>query len=124
MTPPPRATSSGRTDHREAGKREQIMSALALANVIRLARTSLKHDVASGERTVPEILTDPPDCIRTLRLVDLLMWQHRWGIQRAQRLLRTVRISERRTVASLTPRERLLVARVLEGGGAEDVRAA
>jgi hypothetical protein len=87
----------------------QHMQALAQANRVRLARADLKRDVAEGRRTVADVLMEVPWEAESMTIMDLLMEQYRWGGARCRRFLRAVRISETKTLGSMTVRQRNLL---------------
>jgi hypothetical protein len=84
----------------------QHMRALQRANEIRLARADLKRGVADGEIDVAEMIFDCPEEAQGMTVADLLMSQRRWGQTRCRRFLAQVPISERKTIGSLTERQR------------------
>jgi hypothetical protein len=93
----------------------QNMRALARANEVRLARAELKHEVASGERTVADVILEPPDSALTMTVADLLMSQHRWGRTRTRRFLATMPLSETKQVGAMTGRQRQQFAARMRG---------
>ena len=84
----------------------QHMRALRRANEIRLARADLKRGVATGEVDVADVLLDCPVEAESMTVADLLMSQRRWGQTRCRRFLGQVPITERKTIGSLTDRQR------------------
>jgi len=93
----------------------QHMQALAQANRVRLARAELKRQVAEGEATVAEIVLACPWEAESMAIADLLVSQHRWGRERCRRFLGSVRISETKTIGSMTERQRNELALKLNG---------
>lgn len=93
----------------------QHLTALARANRVRLARAALKRRIASGEASAAEVLLECPWEVETMAVADLLACQRRWGETRCRRFLATSRISETRTVGTLTERQRRELADRLEG---------
>jgi hypothetical protein len=95
----------------------QCLSALAVANRIRLSRAAVHRAVQGGEMTVGAAL-HAAEC-QTARLIDLLAWQHQWGPIRVQRLLNDLwhdaRIPETATVGQVTDRQRALLLEALYG---------
>lgn len=87
----------------------QPLEALALANEIRRARGALKRDVRNGTASVEAILTDPPECVVTMPIYELLMAQHRWGHMTAMHVLRGCGLSESKRIGEATMRQRLLI---------------
>jgi hypothetical protein len=99
----------------------QHMRALAQANRVRLARAELKRQVSEGERTVSEIVQEAPWEAESMAIADLLMSQHRWGRTRCRRFLASIQMSETKTIGSMTDRQRLALAALLQGDEAAPV---
>ena len=95
------------------------MRALAQANRVRLARAELKRQVAEGETTVAEIVLECPWEAESMAIGDLLLSQHRWGRTRCRRFLASIPMSETKTVASMTDRQRRALSARLSGDMAE-----
>ena len=93
----------------------QHMRALALANQVRLARAELKRQVAEGDTTVEEVVLECRWEAESMAIADLLMSQHRWGRTRCRRFLAAIPLSERKTIGSLTDRQRHALATRLSG---------
>jgi hypothetical protein len=93
----------------------QHMQALAQANRVRLARAELKRQVAEGEATVAEIVLACPWEAESMAIADLLVSQHRWGRERCRRFLGSLRISETKTIGSMTERQRNELALKISG---------
>jgi hypothetical protein len=88
----------------------QHLVALARANRVRLARAALKRNIASGEAQVAQVLLDNTWEAESMTVADLLSCQRRWGVTRCRRFLAKSRISETRTVGTLTERQRVELA--------------
>ena len=101
----------------------QHMRALQRANEIRLARADLKRGVAIGEVDVAEVIVDCPTEAESMTVADLLMSQRRWGQTRCRRFLAQVPISERKTIGSLTDRQRRELVSMLIAVRATSVRS-
>jgi len=86
--------------------REQRLRALAQANEVRRARAGLKKELASGKVELVQILADPPSCMRTARVRDLLLVLPKIGSVRAARILAHCGIAHSRTLAGLSERQR------------------
>ena len=86
--------------------REQRLRALEQANEIRTARAKLKRELASGKIELVQILADPPACVRTARIRDVLMVVPKIGSVRAGRILAQCRIAHSKTLGGLTDRQR------------------
>ena len=93
----------------------QHMRALEQANRVRLARAELKRQVAQGELTAAEVVQNCPWEADSMSIADLLMSQHRWGRIRCHRFLGSMRISETKTIGSMTERQRREMSGRLNG---------
>jgi hypothetical protein len=91
----------------------QHMRALARANEVRLARAQLKRRVAVQEIEVAQVILQCPWEARSMPVADLLMSQRRWGQTRCRRFLAQLPISEKKTVGSMTERQRQTLAAML-----------
>ncbi len=102
----------------------QYMRALERANKVRLARAELKRKVAVGELDVGEVILACPWEAHSMAVADLLMSQRRWGQTRCRKFLAQIPMSEKKTVGSMTERQRCTLASLLQGGanGAEGHR--
>src|SRR5918912_295073 len=85
----------------------QHMLALERANRVRLARAALKKRVASGNLDAAEVVLTCPWEAESMSVSELLMSQRRWGRTRCRKFLMSIGLSETKTVASLTERQRL-----------------
>lgn len=99
----------------------QYMRALERANKVRLARAELKRRIASGELTAAEVILECPWEAQSMTIADLLMSQRRWGESRCRKLLAALQISETKTLASLTDRQRHTLAATCREPGAVPV---
>jgi hypothetical protein len=98
----------------------QYMRALARANQVRLARAELKRRIATGEVGVSEVILECLWEADSMAVADLLMSQRRWGQTRCRKFLSQIPMSEKKTVGSMTERQRRTLAAMLgcaEGGG-------
>ncbi len=91
----------------------QHMQALAKANEIRLARAEVKAKVADGSTTAAAVILEPPACVMSMTMAELLCCQRRWGELRTSKFLAGIGMSETKTVGSLTLRQRLALAAML-----------
>jgi hypothetical protein len=98
----------------------QHLRGVARANEVRLARAELKRQVAEGEVTATEIVLTCPWEAESMPIADLLMSQHRWGRTRCHRFLATMRMSETKTIGSMTERQRHELAGRLNGDRSAD----
>ena len=103
-----------------AAPRQQHMQALELANRVRLARATLKRRVGTGELSAAEVIVTCPWEAESMPIMDLLMSQRRWGRTRCRKFLTSIRMSETKTVGSLTERQRRTLAALLAAKGRTD----
>jgi hypothetical protein len=97
------------------------MRALERANQVRLARADLKRRVAVGELDAGEVILECPWEADSMAVADLLMSQRRWGQTRCRKFLSQIPMSEKKTIGSMTERQRRSLAQLLaytERGGA------
>ena len=91
----------------------QHMRALARANQVRLARAELKRKVAVHAVDVADVILHCPWEAHSMAVADLLMSQRRWGQTRCRRFLAQIPMSEKKTVGSMTERQRQTLAAML-----------
>jgi hypothetical protein len=91
----------------------QHMRALERANQVRLARAELKRRVAIGEIEAADVILDSPWEAQSMAVADLLMSQRRWGQTRCRKLLYQIPMSEKKTIGSMTERQRCALAAIL-----------
>jgi hypothetical protein len=94
---------------------QQRMDALRRANDIRSERARLKERLRNGELAIGEVLGDPPPCVHTAKVLDLLLAVPKYGRVKANRVLERCRVSPARTVNGLTPRQRKELLDMLGG---------
>jgi len=92
----------------------QHMRALERANRVRLARAELKRRVATGELDAGRVILECPWEARSMAVADLLMSQRRWGQTRCRKFLAQIPMSETKTIASMTERQRRTLAAMLQ----------
>jgi hypothetical protein len=92
----------------------QHLQALQRANRVRLARAELKRRIADGEVTAAEVILTSPWEASSMAIGDVLMSQRRWGGTRCRKFLAMFRISETKTIGSLTERQRHALAAQLD----------
>ena len=88
----------------------QYMRALERANKVRLARAELKRRVAMGEVDVSEVILECPWEAESMAVADLLMSQRRWGQTRCRKFLSQIPMSEKKTIGTMTDRQRRTLA--------------
>ena len=89
------------------------MRALERANQVRLARAELKRRVAVEDIEVAEVILECPWEAQSMAVGDLLMSQRRWGQTRCRKFLAQVPMSEKKTIGSMTERQRRTLATML-----------
>jgi hypothetical protein len=94
----------------------QYMRALERANKVRVARAELKRRVAFGEVDVAEVILCCPWEARSMAVDELLMSQRRWGVRRCRKILAVLPISEKKSIGSMTDRQRRQLAALLPPG--------
>lgn len=92
----------------------QHMQALAHANKVRLARASLKREIASGQLETSEVVRGCPWEVSTMTVGELLRSQSRWGRARARKFLFGLALNENRELGRLTKRQQIVLAAALE----------
>jgi hypothetical protein len=91
--------------------------ALDRANHVRTARATLKARLRAGEVGASETILVGSRDTDTMTVSELLLSQPGWGPTRAAKTLRSVAVSERKTLGSLTERQRGMLAAVLSARG-------
>jgi hypothetical protein len=102
----------------------QYMRALERANQVRLARAELKRRIGEGELDIAEVLLDCPWEAASMAVADLLMSQRRWGHTRCRKFLAQIPMSEKKTIGSMTERQRQTLAAMLCSSGPRRLSAA
>lgn len=92
----------------------QRMEALQKANAIRSQRAQLKKELKSGELDIVAVLKDPPEFLKTAKVMDLLLVVPKFGRVKAARVLTRCRISQAKTVGGLSERQRTELCETLE----------
>jgi hypothetical protein len=101
--------STGRPD----GSARQRQLALERANHVRLTRATLKRKLRTGEVAVADTVLRSSRDTATMTVAELLLSQRGWGPTRAAKMLRSLSLSEKKTLGSLTERQRVMLAAVL-----------
>jgi hypothetical protein len=92
----------------------QRLRALERANEVRLARATLKREIAVGTVSAAEVILDCPVAVRSWPISELLMSQRRWGSTRCRKFLTRNNIAETKAVGTLTVRQRNMLAGALD----------
>jgi hypothetical protein len=91
----------------------QRLEALQRANEVRTARAAMKRRIATGEVGAAEaILSGDPE-IGGMAVSEVLISQRSWGHVRCRRFLMSISLAENKTIASMTDRQRSLLASAL-----------
>jgi hypothetical protein len=85
---------------------DQRMEALRRANAIRSQRAQLKRDLKTGDVSIKEIISVPPEFVQTAKVYDMLMAVPKYGKVKATRFLNHCRISQGKTIGGLSERQR------------------
>jgi hypothetical protein len=86
------------------------MDALRRANEVRALRAQLKRDLKAGTVSIAALLSDPPSCLETAKVFDMLLALPRYGRVKATKTLNSCRISPSKTFAGLSERQRAELA--------------
>jgi hypothetical protein len=93
------------------------MRALERANKVRLARAELKRKVSMDDLNAAEVILSCPWEAQSMAVADLLMSQRRWGQTRCRKFLAQIPMSEKKTIGSMTDRQRQTLAAMLRSSG-------
>jgi hypothetical protein len=93
---------------------QQRRLALERATHVRVVRAQLKRQLNDGEVMAAETILHSSHDTDTMTVGELLLSQRGWGPIRASKILRSVSLSERKTIGSLTERQRLVLVAGLE----------
>jgi hypothetical protein len=100
---PSKTSSTGLTPERSLDQRKR---ALKQANAVRTARASLKKDLAAGRVKIQTLLLDPPGYLLTAKVIDMLLAVPKVGRVKADRALKSCRVSPSKTFGGLSERQR------------------
>jgi len=91
----------------------QRLLALQRANHVRLTRARLKRRLRAGEVAAADAVLRSSRDTDTMTVAELLLSQRGWGPTRSAKMLRSVSLSEKKTLGSLTQRQRVMLAALL-----------
>jgi hypothetical protein len=94
----------------------QRLLALERANRIRATRAELKRRLRSGEMAAAEVILRCSRDTHTMTVGTVLLCQPGWGPRRSSTMLRSVALPETKTLGSLTERQRVMLAALLDRG--------
>ena len=100
------------TDRPDGSARQRLL-ALERANRVRLTRATLKRRLRAGEVAAADAILRSSRDTDTMTVAELLLSQRGWGPTRSAKMLRSVSLSEKKTLGSLTERQRVMLAAVL-----------
>jgi hypothetical protein len=100
----------------------QRLVALKRANRVRMTRAQLKRRLRSGEMAAAEVILCGSRDTDTMTVGELLLSQPGWGPTRSSTLLRSVALSEAKTLGALTERQRAMLVGAL-GSDSEQHRS-
>lgn len=83
----------------------QRLDALKNANTVRTDRKKLKRDLAGGRRSIGTVLANPPACIHSAKISDLLIELPRYGRVRVDKVLTSCRIPANTRVDALSEQQ-------------------
>ena len=92
----------------------QRREALAQANHVRVQRALLKADLKRGDRSLADLLADPPAYLLSAKVLEVIMALPRYGPMRATALLERCHVSPRKTIGGLSERQRGALLRALK----------
>lgn len=84
----------------------QRMDALGKANDIRVERAEFKRDLKAGRKTAHDYLLDPPDWLKTMKVVDLLLALPKYGRVKVNKILAQCHMSPTKTLGGMSARQR------------------
>lgn len=82
---------------------------LLKANYVRHYRARLKADVRAGRVDAATVIANPPEEVRSMQVVQLLMCTRRVGRAKSIALMRSVDATEWKTIGELSERQRGLI---------------
>lgn len=100
--------------HDGGARVQQRLDALARANRLRTARARLKRRIAAGEVSCADLVLRPSWEIERMPIAALLASQRYWGQERCRQFLRSIKMTEVKSIGSMTQRQRLVVATALD----------
>ena len=108
MTSPP--PDSAAPPERSADQRRD---ALARANRVRHERAQLKTALRRGEDLIAALLREPPECLASARVSEVLRALPGYGPAKVTRLLDACQVNPRKTLGGLSLRQREALTKAL-----------
>lgn len=84
----------------------QRMDALKRANKVRSERAQLKRELKEGKLDIKDVLENPPEFLKTAKVIDILLGVPKLGRVKAEKILLRCRISQAKTIGGLSERQR------------------
>lgn len=84
----------------------QRMDALVQANEVRTRRAQLKRDLKAGRVKIHDVLLEPPECVETAKVFDILLAVPKYGRVKVNKVLVQCRMSPSKTVGGMSQRQR------------------
>lgn len=102
-------------------RRAQALAALAKADEVRLPRAAVKRALKARRTTIEVVLADPPACVLSAKIAELLLVVPRVGRVRMEATLRRCGVSPTARVEALDADKRAEIVQELLGAGARRV---
>ena len=93
---------------------QQRREALEAGNHVRIQRALLKADLKRGDRSLADLLANPPGYLVSAKVLAVIMALPRYGRMLATGLLESCRINPSKTVGGLSERQRRELLRALQ----------
>ncbi len=84
----------------------QRLEALKRANDVRTKRAEVKRALKSGRMSIHDLLLDPPKCVETAKVFDILLAVPKYGRVKANKALVQCKVSPSKTIGGLSARQR------------------
>ena len=99
-------------EHRATSERslDQRMDALSRANEVRVLRAQLKRDLKAGRVSIGALLLDPPPCLETAKVFDMLLAVPKVGSVKATKIQNGCRVTPSKTFGGMSERQRAELA--------------
>lgn len=91
------------------------MTALKKAMLIRDTRAIFRRELKAGRCLADDYILDPPEWLKSMKLIDLLLIVPQVGPVAANKILESAHISYVKTVGGLTERQRKEIVNRLRG---------
>lgn len=92
---------------------KQRLDALMRATKVRRDRAQLKKDLTVGRARIADVLQDPPECVRTAKVNELLLALPKFGRVRVSKALAAAHVTATARMEDLSDAQRAAVARAI-----------